>query len=193
MTSKKKDQTVLWWVGWITLTILTFFASSYFWTGFISMHVGDMDQKGVPLLWVACVFGTWMILLVPLIVLMYNKVDRVYEEARIHRETTALDARRAVSGVKFIAIPESERLLNDVLVKKIKKMPWTIKRGHLVTVTLKNSRHIDNVFVLDRQEVVGVYGYDNAPFRIEDIVDVIATGKDSLPNFETDKWLRFDG
>lgn len=193
MPSKKSNQSVLWWIGWIMLTILTFFAAGYFWTGFISAHVGGMDQKGVPLLWVACVFGTWMILLVPLIVLMYNKVDRAYEEARIHHEMISDGARRAVSGVKFISIPEPERLLNKDLVNKIKKMPWTIKRGHLVTVTLKNSQHVDNVFVLDRQEVVGVYGYENAPFRIVDIVDVRIPASDSLPNFETDKWLRFDG
>ncbi len=193
MTSKKSDQSVLWWIGWIALTILTFFAASYFWTGFISAHVGSMDQKGVPLLWIASVFGTWMILLVPLIVLMYNKVDRAYEEARIGREKAMHGARRNASGVKFISMPESERLLNINAAQKIKKMPWTIKRGHLVTVTLKNGQCIDNVFVLDRQEVMGVYGYDKAPFRVEDIVDLAVLPKDHLPDFQTDKWLRFDG
>ena len=105
---KRSDNTVLWWIGWITLTILTFFASSYLWTGFIATHVGGMDQKGVPLIWVASVFGTWMILLVPLIVIMYNKVDRVYEDTRIKREKTAEGARRAASGIKFDPLPESE-------------------------------------------------------------------------------------
>ncbi len=191
--SKERDQTVLWWIGWITLTILTFFAASYFWTGFISKHVGDMDQRGVPILWVGSVFGTWMILLVPLIVIMYNKVDRAYEDARIRREKTSENARRAASGVRFVSLPESDRLLTERLVKKIKKIPWTIKRGHLLTVTLKNGQRVDNVFVLDRQDVVGVYGYKEAPFRAQDIVDVNAPTDDVLPAFETDQWLRFDG
>lgn len=193
MTSKQSDQSVWWWMGWIALTILSFFAASYFWTGFISTHVGSMDQKGVPMLWITSVFGTWMILLVPLIVIMYNKVDRAYEEARIHREMTSQEARRATSGVKFVSIPEPERLLHERFVKKIKKMPWTIKRGHLVTLTLKNGEKIDNVFVLDRQDVIGVYGYNTAPFQVADIVDVNIVAGDHLPNFETDKWLRFDG
>ena len=191
--NKQSDQSVVWWVGWIVLTILTFFAASYFWTGFISSHVGSMDQKGVPMLWVASVFGTWMILLVPLIVVMYNKVDRAYEDARIRREKTSEAARRGASGVKFDSIPEPERLLSAGLVKKIKKMPWTVKRGNLVTVALKNGRRVENVFVLDRQDVVGVYGHDKAPFRVSDIVDVIEPPDSDLPKFETDRWLRFDG
>ena len=190
---KQSDNTVLWWIGWITLTILTFFASSYLWTGFIATHVGGMDQKGVPFIWVASVFGTWMILLVPLIVIMYNKVDRVYEDTRIKREKATEGVRRAASGIKFDPLPESDRQLDEDLVQKIKKMPWLVnKRGNLVTVTLKNGRRIDHVFVVDRQEVVGVYGYDKAPFRAGDIVDVRAVDENALPDFKTDQWLRFD-
>ena len=190
---KKQDNTVVWWVGWIVSTIVTFFVSSYFWTGFISNYVGDMDQKGVPLLWVASVFGTWMILLVPLIIVMYNKVDRVYEETRIGQDEVRENARRAASGIKFDPIPESERQLSQALAQKIKKMPWAInKRGNLLTVLLKNGQRIDNVFVVDHEEVVGVYGFEKAPFRVADIVDVIAADLQNLPNFETDRWLRFD-
>ena len=191
---KKSDNTVLWWIGWITLTILTFFAASWFWTGFIARYVGSMDQRGVQVLWVASVFGTWMILLVPLIVIMYNKVDRAYEDKRILQEKTAEGARRLASGIQFDPIPEDERLLGRDLAQKIKKMPWKInKRGNLVTVTLKNGKRIPNVFVVDRQVVVGVYGYDKAPFRAADIADVNAADENALPDFETDRWLRFDG
>ena len=81
-----------------------------------------MDQKGMPLLWVASVFGTWMILLVPLIIIMYNKVDRAYEDTRIQREKAAEGVRRAASGIKFDLIPELERQLSNDLVKKLKKI-----------------------------------------------------------------------
>ena len=190
---KQSDNTILWWIGWIALTILTFFASSYLWTGFIAAHVGPMDQKGVPLIWVASVFGTWMILLVPLIVLMYNKVDRAYEDSRILKERTAQSARRAASGISFDPISEENRQLAPELVQKLKTMPWTIKRGHLVTASLNDGRRIENVFIVDRQEVVGVYGHDKAPFKsASDIKDLQATDENKLPAFKTDQWLRFD-
>ena len=191
--NKQSDQSVLWWVGWIALSILTFFAASYFWTGFISSHFGSMDQKGAPLLWVTAVFGTWMLLLVPLIVVMYNKVDRAYEDARIRREKLSEGTRREASGIKFISIPESERRLDARVVKKIKKMPWTIKRGNLVTAILKSGQRIDHVFVLDREQVVGVYGHEKLPFRVADIVDASEASEESWPKFETGKWLRLDG
>ena len=190
---KSSDNTVFWWIGWITLTILTFFASSYLWTGFIASHVGSMDQKGVPLLWVAAVFGTWMILLVPLIILMYDKVDRAYEDKRILREKVTEGVQRTASGIKFDPMPESERQLTEALTQKIKKMPWTVqKRGNLVTAILKNGKRIPHVFVVDRQEVVGVYGYEKAPFRTADIVDVESADENALPDFKTEGWLRFD-
>ena len=81
-------QTVFWWIGWIVLTILSFFLSCFFWTRHIALHVGPMSQPGVSILWISAVFGTWMLLLVPLIIVMYNKVDKAYEDARIVRETT---------------------------------------------------------------------------------------------------------
>lgn len=189
----KSESSVLWWIVWIALSILAFFGASYFWTEFISVHVGNIHQKGVAVLWVTAVFGTWMILLVPLIVIMYNKVDRAYEEARVRREAASGNARRTAANVKFDPIPEAERLLSQELVKKVRAMPWTIKLGNLVTVALKDGRRIENVFVLDRREVVGVYGYDKAPFRTKDIADVFEAGTRDLPNFETDGWLRLDG
>ena len=86
---KKSENTVLWWVGWIALTILSFFACCYFWTGFIARHIGGMDTGNAPILWVTAVFGSWMVLLVPLIIVMYAKVDKAYEDARIRRESAA--------------------------------------------------------------------------------------------------------
>lgn len=83
----KKDSTILWWIGWIVLTIVSFFVSHWFWTPFIAKHAGDMSRPGVPLLWVTAVFGSWMVLLVPLIIVMYNKVDRAYEDARSAKRT----------------------------------------------------------------------------------------------------------
>ena len=184
---------MLWWIVWILLTILTFFAGYAFWTPFIARHVGNMDKGATPVLWVSAVFGTWMVLLLPLILTMYHKVDRTYEEARVKRDAVTDKKKAAFSPVKSIFIPEAERLLGDALVKKIKKMPETIKRGHLVTALLKNGQKIEHVFVLDKTEVMGVYGYEKAPFRVSDIVDLQPSPLERIPVFEAGRWLRFDG
>ncbi len=194
MTKKtEKDNTVLWWIGWIVLTIVTFFISCWFWTGFIARHVGPMDQKGVPILWVAAVFGSWMVLLVPLIVVMYNKVDRAYEDARIGRETVQLERSKKEYGVRSVLVPEEQRALPKALIDKLKKTPRAIYRGHLVTIVLRDGSRVPNVFILDRREVLGVYDASVMPFRAEDILDVEPADLDRLPEFDPKKWLRLDG
>lgn len=193
MTSGKKDSTVLWWIGWIVLTIVTFFVSCYFWTGFIAQRVGAMDKPGVPLLWVGAVFGTWMVLLVPLIVVMYNKVDKAYEDARMVKESTALHKAKTDFGVKFASVEESARLLPKYLRDKLKKVPATISKGHLVTAILKNGSRVENVFILNKKEVLGVYGLDRLNFDLKDISDLEPADLDRLPDFRTESWLRLDG
>lgn len=194
MASEKSSQsTVGWWLGWILLTIVSFFVSCYFWTKFIAAHVGRMQDPGVPILWVAAVFGTWMVLLVPLIIVMYHKVDKAYEDARIARETAAFEKAKNAFRVKSILVADSDRLLSKSLSQKLKKIPETIKHGHLVTAVLRDGRKIENVFIRDKKDVLGVYGVDSLPFRIRDIVDLETTAFDCLPDFKAEKWLRLDG
>ena len=191
---KKNDSsTVFWWVGWISLTIVSFFISCYFWTGFIAAHAGNMQKPGVPILWVTAVFGSWMLLLVPLIIVMYSKVDKAYEDARIARETAVFNEAKEAFHIKSIYIENSKRLLNKHLTKKLKKMPEAIKRGHLVTAMLRDGRKIENVFVLNKKDVLGVYGVEDLSFEIGDIVDLEAANLDQLPDFKSKNWLRLDG
>ena len=187
------DHSVWWWMGWITLTIVTFFIACAFWTPFIAKHVGTMNAPAAPVWWVTAVFGTWMVFLVPLIIVMYNKVDRAYEDARIQREKITFEKKSKLSPVRSVFIPEQERLLSDSLAKKVKKMPLTIKRGHLVHVILNNGRKVENVFILDDREVLGVYGHQKAPFQVSEIADILAVDLDGLPAFETGQWLLLDG
>jgi len=182
-----------WWLGWILLTIASFFASCYFWTKFIATHVGSMQEPGVPILWVAAVFGTWMTLLVPLIIVMYAKVDKAYEDARITRETAAFEKIEKSLPFKSILIEDSERILSKPLSQKLKKIPETIKHGHLMTAVLRDGRKIENVFIRDKKDVLGVYGVDSLPFKISDIVDLETTDADCLPDFKAENWLRLDG
>lgn len=191
--AKKDSSSVLWWVGWILLTIVSFFVSCYFWTGFIAANVGGMDKPGVPVLWVTAVFGCWMVLLVPLIVLMYRKVDKAYEDARIARETAAFEKAKKSLSVKSIFIEPQRRLLSQELSKKLGGFPETLKQAHLVTVVLSGGKKIENVFIVNRKDVLGIYDHDSLPFDVKDIADLEPANLDRLPDFKPEKWLRLDG
>lgn len=193
MLQKDVQNTVFWWVGWITLTIVTFFAAAWFWTGIVARHVGTMDVPAARYIWVGAVFGSWALLLVPLVILMYNKVDKAYEDARIGRETAAFEKAKNEFHVRSVRIEDQDRLLAKELTQKLKTHPAAVNRGHLVTAVLKDGRRIDNVFVLDRKDVLGVYGIDKMTFAVKDIVDVVPADLDKIPPFETEGWLRLDG
>ncbi len=195
MTMKKNSgvAAVLWWIGWISLTVVSFFVSCYFWTHMIARHVGTMDKPGVPILWVAAVFGSWMVLLVPLIILMYGKVDKAYEDVRIARQTRDLEKAKTEFRVRCVQVDDKDRLLKKDLSVKLKGVPEAVKRGHLLTATLKNGRKVPHVFVMDKKDVLGVYGVERLDFDIRDIVDVEPADLDRLPDFKAEQWLRLDG
>lgn len=191
----KKDgqSTVFWWVGWIVLTILTFFVSCWFWTGFLARQGSSMDKPGAPLIWVAAVFGTWIVFLIPLIVVMYAKVDKAYEDTRLQREAAALEKAKANFKIRSIFIDESKRRLGKELQSKLKRIPEAIHRGHLVTASLKDGRKIENVFILGKKEMLGVYDKHALDFDASDIIDLTPADLDRLPPFKAENWLRLDG
>ncbi len=192
--SKKNDAlNIFWWLGWIAITILSFFASCYFWTGFIAKRVGDMHEPSAPFIWIATVFGTWMVLLVPLIIVMYNKVDKAYEDARINRERKVFEQAQTKSQVRSIFIDKSKRMLPLELKEKLSKIPEAIRYGHLVTATFRDGRNIPYVFIQNREEVLGVYDQASFPFDLKNIVDLKSEDLDKLPPFEPSRWLRLDG
>lgn len=184
--SQKGSQTILWWVVWILLTIGSFFASAAFWTPFIAKRFGSIHETRHAVIWVASVFGTWMVILVPLIVVMYQKVDRAYEDARIRREKAALRFRS-------IMVEKPKRLLSSELAAKLKDVPETISGGHLVSLTLKDGRRIPLVFVAGREEILGIYDHTEMPFDGKDILDLETTDLADAPPFLTANWLRLDG
>jgi len=191
--NKQDNLAILWWVGWIAVSILTFFVSCFFWTRFIAEKVGPINQPGVAVLWVAAVFGTWMVMLVPLIIVMYQKVDKAYEDARIAREKNQFEKKSSLFKVKSVLVDESKRQLTKDLSKKMKSWPEAIRRGHLVTAILRDGRRIENVFVLNRRVVLGVYGVQDMPFQVEHIQDLEPSDLDHIPNFKSEDWLRLDG
>lgn len=195
--AKKDSASVLWWIGWIALTIASFFVAAWFWTGIIARHYGSMQSPGAPAVWTAVVFGSWMLFLVPLIIVMYYKVDKAYEDARIARENAAFERRRAGLAPRSAYLEESKRLLPAAAAKKLKHEPPTVRKGyetkgHLITAILRDGRQIENVFVLDAREIVGVYDRTVVDFSAQDIVDIVPSDGVHFPRFEVQKWLRLD-
>lgn len=195
MNAKSGSQaTVYWWIGWIVLTIASFFVCSSFWTPILAKNVGSMTTNpAAPMIWVAVVFGSWMVLLVPLIVVMYQKVDKAYEDARMTREENTYKKNKAVWGVRSVDLPAERRLLAENLSRKLRGLPETLKKGHLVHLKLKDGRRIEHAFILSGRELLGVYDRADVDFDARDVADLEPADLDKVPAFETDKWLRLDG
>ena len=184
--SSKDSRTVFWWVSWIVLTIGSFFLVAAFWTPWIAKHIGPIRESRAAIFWVTAVFGSWIVLLIPLIVLMYYKVDKVYDDARLRREKAALRFRT-------VNIALTKRLLSQNLAKKIQRLPEAIKDGHLVTVILKSGRKIPWVYIQNHNEILGVYNYTELPFETADVLDIENADFSNSPTFLAAKWLRLDG
>jgi hypothetical protein len=194
--SREDETNVTWWLGWMALTIATFFASACFWTWYLARGGGNIQDPGAAGRWVFAVFGTWMVALLPLFVVMYQKVDRAYENARVARE--AHEAKESGRHKpKTVFIDPAKRILGAPLIEKLKRMPATIKKGsqagHLVTAVLKDGRKFENVFVVNRTEILGLYGCDHLPFETKEVVDLEPTPLEKLPAFTESGWLRLDG
>ncbi|PIQ87014.1 MAG: hypothetical protein COV74_02395 [Candidatus Omnitrophica bacterium CG11_big_fil_rev_8_21_14_0_20_45_26] len=191
---KQDEATVSWWLIWIGLTIGTFFLSVWFWTPFIAEHFGSIKESPNSIIWVIAVFGTWLIALTPLMIFMYQKVDYAYERARAMRQQKA-DLPRLDDPVKIrsILVDEKKRRIPEVLTEQLKKVPPTIKGGHLVTAILKDGRRIENVFIAKRKEILGLYDAQELLFDPQDIVSMIPANLDHPPDFTEKVWLRLDG
>ncbi len=62
-----------------------------------------------------------------------------------------------------------------------------------MTAVLRDGRKIENVFIRDKKDVLGIYGVDSLPFKISDIVDLETADEGRLPDFKAENWLRLDG
>ena len=192
--SEEDETNVTWWIGWIALTIATFFVSAGFWTWYLAKSGGSIQDPGAAGRWVLAVFGTWMIALLPLFVIMYQKVDRAYEKARLRREA----GEDTKPKPRSIYVDPSKRMLEEKFVQKLKRTAPTLKRGrtggHLVNAILKDGRKFENVFVVNEKEILGIYGCVQLPFEVKDIVDLEPVSlEEKVPAFSESGWLRLDG
>ena len=179
-------QTIFWWIVWITLTIASFFAASAFWTPVIAKKFGSIHETRNAVIWIVAVFGTWMAALVPLIIVMYTRVDKAYEDARLRREKSAM-------RFKSVLVEKSRRTLSSNLAAKLAHSPEIIQGGHLVTAVLKDGRRVPNVFIAGRTEILGIYDAEALTFEAADLLDIEPADMNHLPSFLTPNWLRLDG
>ena len=182
--NKKGNQSVIWWIGWILLTIGSFFVAAFFWTPIIASRVGSIRDTKASVLWVVAVFGSWMIALIPLIIFMYRKVDKAYEDARIRREKMA-------NRFQSILVEKSKRELPPEIYSKLKRHPETIPGGHLVNAVLKDGRLVSNVFVAGG-EILGIYNAKELSFEGKDVIEIEPSDL-SNTSFLAANWLRLDG
>lgn len=180
------SQTVLWWIAWIVGTIAAFFVAAWIWTPLIAQRFGSIRNSRTAVIWVAAVFGTWMVFLVPMIVVMYQKVDKAYEDARLGRE-------KAAARFRSVLIEKSKRLLEPKVAAKLRTLPETIKGGHLVSVTLKDGRKIPHVFVAHAEEILGIYDFTEIPFEGKEVTDIEPSDLANSPPVLAPNWLRLDG
>jgi hypothetical protein len=180
---------ILGWVVWIGLSIGSFFAAAALWTPIIAKYVGPVRESRAAVAWIGAVFGTWIVFLVPLIITMYSKVDKVYEDARLRRE-------QAARRFRSISIERSRRVLPSPVAQKISAWPETIPGGHLVHLTLADGSRIPHVFVAqgsEGKEILGIYGAKGFSFQAAEVRDAENTENETLPAFLAADWLRLDG
>ena len=189
---KQDESTVTWWLIWISLTIGSFFLAVWFWTPFIAARFGSTRNHTTSLIWIIAVFGSWLAALIPLMIFMYQKVDKAYEDARIRREVRAEKFKDPVK-ITAVYIEESKRHLPKEIAAKLKKVPQTIKGGHLITAVLKDGRKIENVFIAQGKELLGVYNQEQLTFEAKDIVNFEPADLSHPPDFTQKIWLRLDG
>jgi hypothetical protein len=79
------------------------------------------------------------------------------------------------------------------MAERLKGIPPTLSRGHVVTLVLCNGLKIPDVFVLDGVEILGIYDRHELGFNPADITDLIATPENRLSFYDEKKWLRLDG
>lgn len=158
--------------------------SALFWSFWFREEITNPAHQGLSGNWLKAVLGTWLILLLPVLAYLYKKTDQILKAA-IERQTQI--------GPKFKTqfVEKSKRILPDTLAKKLENIPETMPKAHVVNLILKSGRKIPDVFVLNRKEVLGIYGCDKVDFDILESSDVEPVSQ--LAEYNEEQWLRLDG
>ncbi len=158
--------------------------SAFIWSVVFKDRIGP-DPKGFDPLWVKAVLGSWLIILVPFLILMYRKADKIF--------STAVERQTYVPKFKTVAVDPVKRTLPEQWALELKGSPPTLPKGHLVRLALKDGREIPHVFVVNAREILGVYDREIFDFEAKDIVKIEVMARKELLPYDETKWLRLDG
>ncbi len=173
------------WLAGMAVYIGVLIASSLAWS---YLFRSDLHRtvSGIHGPWLKAVFATWILALIPFLVVMYRKADTLFNEA--HQRQTS-------RGPKFQStlIEKAARQLPIEIGDQISQFPEMLENGRIVTLKLKDGREIQDVFVINSREVIGLYARENMDFKTEDVVGVQAVDAQNLPAYDETRWLRLDG
>jgi hypothetical protein len=142
-------------------------------------------SAGFEPVWLKAVFATWLVILVPFLIFMYLKADRIFK--------TAVERQTYTPKFRSVTVDRAKRLLPGPISEKLKATPPTLRHGHVVTAILRDGRRIPDVFILNNQEILGVYGRLTLDFEGGDVSDIEVSSPENLPSYEESLWLRVDG
>lgn len=174
------------WLSALGLFVGLFVAAAIFWSVRLKSSILADVSDGLDPLWLTAVLASWLVLLIPFLIVMYRRADALFK-------TAAARQAGAVPQIRKIFVERSKRVLPAGIKERIERFPPTLPKGHVVTLTLKDGRRIPHVFVVNSAEILGLYDCPDMGFEAREILDVEPVPGDSLPAYEEAKWLRLDG
>ncbi len=174
------------WIRALGIFVGLFVTAALFWSFRLKSRILSYGSWGLDHEWAKAVFGSWLVMVIPFLILMYRKADAIFKTAVVRQTGNSLRHGK-------IFLEKSRRVLSRSIVEKLKTFPPTLPKGHVVTAVLKDGRKVPDVFVFNASEMLGVYDRDSVDFDSQDILDIELTPLDQLPPYEESKWLRLDG
>ena len=174
------------WLPTMTLFIGVLILSALFWSQVYRQSILDESRHGLDLAWAKAVFSSWLIVLLPFLVWMYKKADQIYKAA-LKRQAMP----QPIFRTTFVE--RSKRLLPSAVTERIRLVSPTLEKGHVVDLILRDSRRIENVFIFNRSEILGIYDREQFDFTAHDVAHIEAVEVEKRSLNEESKWLRLDG
>ncbi len=174
------------WLLGMGLFIGSLIAAAFGWSVYFRDALMDPAHQGIHTSWLKAVIGTWLVLLVPFLVLMYLKADAIFKAAV---------KRQSYQGPIFHStfVEKTKRMLPESIRRKLKGLPTLLNNAQIGHLKLKNGRIVEHAFVLNGSEILGLYDRDEMDFNASEIEDVELLEESRLPPYEEQKWLRLDG
>ncbi len=171
------------WQTAMMIFIGALIGSLFFWSWRYREELGGSGIYGP---WVKAVLVTWLVVLLPFLILMYRRADQIFRDAR---------QEQAAPGPQFRArfYDKASRQLPGLARLQLEGIAPTVGEGHVVSLRLRNGSVIPHVFILHRREILGIYDAEALSFSMEEIEGVEVLKPESLPPYEEARWLRLDG